>query len=96
MRRRPTEIPFTGRGWDDEPPRRARVPHVDPAVSYVNGHAFRRESSIVVPDFTVTQAEQRVLAQRAEDAARERKAEADRRFRRALELGEALRALRGA
>ncbi|MCR8725929.1 hypothetical protein [Frigidibacter sp. ROC022] len=41
----------------------------------------------------MTQAEQPVLAQRAEDAAKERKAEADRRFRRALELGAALLAL---
>ena len=65
----------------------------DRNVTFAHGQHFRRESSIVVPDFTVTQAEQRVLAQRAEDAARERKAEADRRFRRALELGAALRAL---
>lgn len=82
--------------WADEPPRPPRVrPQVpdDRNISYSAGQAFRRESSIVVPDFAVTQAEQRVLAQRAEDAARERKAEANRRFRRALELGEALRVL---
>ena len=82
--------------WADEPPRpprvRTQVPD-DRNVTFAHGQHFRRESSIVVPDFTVTQAEQRVLAQRAEDAARERKAEADRRFRRALELGAALRAL---
>ena len=82
--------------WADEPPRppraRPQVPD-DRNISYSAGQAFRREASIAVPDFAVTQAEQRVLAQRAEDAARERKAEADRRFRRAIELGAALRAL---
>lgn len=93
MRRAEPELPYTRRAWDDAPtPRRARVP--DPAVTYIDGRGFRRESSIRDPDNVVTQAEQRALAQRAEDAARERKAEADRRFRRALELGEALRALR--
>ncbi len=83
--------------WADEEEPQPRRRRYDPAdernISYSAGQAFRRESSIVVPDFAVTQAEQRVLAQRAEDAARERKAEADRRFRRALELGEALRLL---
>lgn len=82
--------------WADEPPRPPRVrPQVpdERNISYSAGQAFRRESSIVFPDFVVTQAEQRVLAKRAEDAARERKAEADRRFRRALELGAALRVL---
>jgi len=93
MRRDAPELPYTRRLWDDEP-RRARVPADDPNVTLAHGQHFRRESSISVPDFTVTQSEQRVLAQRAEVAARERKAEADRRFRRALELGEALRALR--
>lgn len=93
MRREEPELPYTGRSWD-EPPRRRRIAPPDPAISYVNGQAFRRETSCHDPDNTVTQAEQRVLAQRAEDAARERKAEANRRFRRALELGEALRALR--
>lgn len=83
--------------WSDQEEPQPRRRRYDPAdernISYSAGQAFRRESSIAVPDFTVTQSEQRVLAQRAEDAARERKAEADRRFRRALELGEALRLL---
>ena len=83
--------------WADEeepqPRRRRYNPSDERNISYSAGQAFRRESSIVVPDFTVTQAEQRVLAQRAGDAARARKAEADRRFRRAVELGEALRVL---
>ncbi|WP_413874450.1 hypothetical protein [Albidovulum sp.] len=92
MRRDAPELPFMRRAWDDDhTPRRARAP--DPAVTFIDGRGFRRESSIRDPDNTVTQAEQRVLAQRAEDAARERKAEADRRFRGALELGRALRAL---
>lgn len=85
--------------WSDQEEPQPRRRRYDPAdernISYSAGQAFRRESSIVVPDFAVTQAEQRVLAQRAEDVARERKAEADRRFRRALELGEALRVLEG-
>ncbi len=83
--------------WADEeepqPRRRRYDPDDERNISYSAGQAFRREASIAVPDFSVTQAEQRVLAQRAEDAARERKVEADRRFRRALELGEALRLL---
>ncbi|WP_353472896.1 hypothetical protein PVT71_02365 [Salipiger sp. H15] len=85
---------LSGRVWDDPAPRRAQFEEPDPAVTFIEGRGFRRESSIRDPDNTVTQTEQRVLAQRAEDAARERKAEADRRFRRALELGEALRILR--
>jgi hypothetical protein len=93
MRRDAPELLYTGRSRD-EPPRRRRIAPPDPAVTNVDGRGFRRESSIVVPDFTVTQAESGVLAQRAEDAARERKGEADRRFRRALELAETLRTLR--
>ena len=92
MRRDAPELPYTRRAWYDDPTlRRARVP--DPAVTFIDGRGFRRESSIRDPDNVITSQEQRVLAQRAEDAARERKAEADRRFRRALELGAALRVL---
>jgi hypothetical protein len=76
-----------------QPRRRRYDPADERNISYSAGQAFRRESSIRDPDNVITSQEQRLLAQRAKDAARERKAEADRRFRRALELGEALRVL---
>ncbi|TMV82983.1 hypothetical protein FGG78_23435 [Thioclava sp. BHET1] len=87
---------LSGRIWDDEPaPRRARLPEDDRHVTYAAGQAFRDERSIAVPKFTMTQDEQRVLAQRAREAALERKAAADRRLTAAVRLGAALRALEG-
>lgn len=95
MRRGPDRW-LSGRVWDDdEPPRRVRAPEDDRHVTYAAGQAFRDERSIAVPKFTMTQDEQRVLAQRAQEAALERKAEADRRLMAAVRLGAALRALEG-
>lgn len=83
--------------WADqeEPqPRGARgYYHSDPNVTFAHGQHFRRESSIVVPDNTITPAEQRVLGDRAREAAEARRADRDRRLLGAVRLGAALRAL---
>ncbi len=83
--------------WADqeEPqPRRARgYYHNDPNVTFAHGQHFRRESSIVVPDNTITPAEQRILGDRAREAAEARLADRDRRLLGAVRLGAALRAL---
>jgi hypothetical protein len=92
-RRDEPEIPFTGRSWD-EPPRRRRTVPTDPAVTTIDGRGFRRESSIVVLDTRITTDDRANIAQRSAEAAEARRADADSRFRRALELGETLRALR--
>lgn len=70
-------------------------PHVpdERNISYSAGQAFRREASIVLPDFAVTQAEQRVLGDRARAAAEAQRADKDRRLLAAVQLGAALRAL---
>ncbi|MCB2092943.1 MAG: hypothetical protein H6901_02895 [Rhodobacteraceae bacterium] len=93
-RRDEPEIPFTGRSWD-EPPRRRPIVPPDPAVTTIDGREFRRESSIVVPDFTVTQDEQRVLGQRAQEAAARRLADKDANLAAAVRLGAALKVLKG-
>lgn len=93
-RREEPEIPFTGRSWD-EPPRRRRIVPPDPTVTTIDGRGFRRESSIVVPDFVVTQSEQRVLAQRAQEAAARRLADKDANLAAAVRLGAALKVLNG-
>jgi hypothetical protein len=94
MRREEPELPYTGRSWD-EPPRQRRIVPPDPAVTTIDGRGFRRESSIVVPDFTVSQAEQRVLGQRENDAAERRLADKDANFAAAVRLGAALKVLKG-
>jgi hypothetical protein len=82
--------------WADEPPRppraRPQVPD-DRNISYSAGQAFRREASIAIPDFSVTQAEQRVLGDRAREAAEAQRADKDRRLLAAVQLGAALRVL---
>lgn len=93
-RRDEPKIPFTGRSWD-EPPRRRRIAPPDPAVTYIDGRGFRRESSIVMPDFTVTQDEQRVLGQREQEAAVRRLADRDANLEAAVCLGAALKVLKG-
>jgi hypothetical protein len=94
MRRDEPEIPYTGRSWD-EPPRRRRIAPPDPAVTTIDGRGFRRESSIAVPDFTVSQEEQRVLGQRANEAAIRRLADKEANLAAAVRLGAALKALKG-
>lgn len=81
--------------WADEEPRPRRARgyyHSDPNVTFAHGQHFRRESSIVVPDFTVTQGEQRILGELAREAAEARLADKDRRLLGAVCLGLALRA----
>jgi hypothetical protein len=94
MRRDEPELPYTRRAWGDEP-RRPRAPESDPAVTFIDGRGFRRESSIIVPDFTVTQDEQRVLGQRAQEAAARRLADKDANLAAAVRLGAALKVLKG-
>lgn len=77
---------------DDHRPRRARAYEPDPAVSYVNGQASRRETSRHDPDNTVTPSEQKVMGERAREAAEGRLADRDRRLLGAAQLGAALRA----
>jgi len=83
--------------WADEEEPQPRRRRFDPSdernISYSAGQAFRRESSIAVPDFTVTQSEQRILGDRAREAAEARLADRDRRLLGAVRLGSALRAL---
>lgn len=92
MRRGPDRW-LSGQSWDDDDHRPRRVEAPDPAVSYVNGQAFRRETSRHDPDNVIRPDEQKMMGQRAQEAAEARLAEVDWRFRRALELGEALREL---
>lgn len=93
MRREEPELPYTGRSWG-EPPRRRRIVPPDPAVTTIDGRGFRRESSIIDPDTRITTGEQKVLHQRATEAAEARRADKDRRLLGAVRLGAALRALR--
>jgi len=94
MRRRPYTA-FSGRAWDDPAPRRGRVEEPDPAVSYVNGRFFRRESSIRDPDNTITPDDQKVLGQRAREAAEARQARKGAHLAAAVRLGAALKVLKG-
>ncbi|MCB2093570.1 MAG: hypothetical protein KDE11_04125 [Rhodobacteraceae bacterium] len=64
-------------------------------MTFAHGQHFRRESSIAVPDFTVSQGEQRILGDLAREAAEARLADRDRRLLGAMRLGVALRALEG-
>lgn len=93
-RRDAPDLPYTGRSWD-EPPRRRRIAPPDPAVTTIDGRGFRRESSIIDPDFTVSQGVQRVLAQRAREAAEARLADKDANLAAAVRLGAALKVLKG-
>ena len=88
---------LSGRVWDDEPtPRRARsYDHDDPNVTLAHGHHSRREASIAAPGNTITPAEQRVLGERAREAAEARLADRDRALLAAVRLGAALRAQGG-
>lgn len=93
-RRDEPEIPFTGRSWD-EPPRRRRIVPPDPAVTTIDGRGFRRETSRHDPDNTITPDEQKVLGQRAREAAEARLADTDANLAAAVRLGAALKVLKG-
>lgn len=81
---------------DDHRPRRARAYEPDPAVSYANGQASRRETARHDPkNQTITPDEQKVLGERAREAAEARLADMDRRLLGAAQLGAALRELEG-
>ncbi len=80
----------------DPTPRQARSHnHDDQHVTYHMGRAYRNESSIRDPNYTITSEEQKVLRQRQLEAAAERKAYADANLAVALRLGEALKVLKG-
>ncbi|WP_126977503.1 hypothetical protein [Frigidibacter oleivorans] len=81
----------------DPEPNRAQASEDDhTGLSFHSGRFFRREAMRDDPDNTVTPAEQRLIGQRAEDAARTRLAERDRALAGLRELGAAVRAAGGA
>lgn len=81
----------------DPDPNRVQVSEDDhTGLSFHSGRFFRRETLRDDPDNTVTPAEQRLMGQRAEEAARARLAERDRALAGLRELGAALRAAGGA
>lgn len=90
MRRDLPELPFTGRAQ-----RRAQVPDPDRQVTYVNGRAFLRETTRHDPDYAVTVEDRRVTDQRRLEEVEARQARATANLARALELGAALKMLKG-
>lgn len=91
MRREPTELPFSGPST-----RRAQVPvEDDDNITYVDGRAFRRESTRHDPDNTITPDELKTIHQRRLEAAEARQAEADANLAAALRVGEAFKVLDG-
>lgn len=93
-RREEPELPYTRRAWDDEP-RPPRAPEDDPDVTYIDGRGFRRETSRYDPDNTIRPDEQRLLAQRAREAALRLRADMDASLAAAVRLGAALTVLKG-
>ena len=92
MRRTASKLPFSGSST-----RRpyAPEPDEDREVSYSGGRAFLRETSRHDPDYTITSKEQSVLRQRRLEAVEDRQARKDANLARAVELGAALKILRG-
>lgn len=86
---------LSGRVWDDDPAPRRVQDDDHTGLSYHDGRAFRRETARHDPDNTVTQAEQKVLGERAREAAEGRLADMDRALLGAVRLGAALRELKG-
>lgn len=94
MRRDEPELPYTRRARRDEP-RRPRAPESDPAVTFIDGRGFRRETSRHDPDNTIRPDEQKVLAQRAREAAERRLADIEANLAAAVRVGAALKVLKG-
>ena len=85
--------------WADEeepqPRRRRYDPSDERNLTLFEGRFFRRETSRHDPHNTITPAEQKVLHQRATEAAEARRADRDRAMTTLAQLGEALRVLEG-
>lgn len=95
MRREPTELPFTGRSLTDEP-RRARNDHGESRnLTFHAGRFFRNESSIRDPDYSVKPDDLKAMRKRNAEETEARQARSSANFARALELGAALKVLRG-
>ena len=89
MRRPAPSIPYSNA-------RPVEYDHSDDGdITYVNGRAYRRETSRHDPENTITPDEQKVLHQHQLEAAQDRQARSDANFAAALRLGEALRVLKG-
>lgn len=91
---------LSGRTWEDDPaPKRVEVYNHNGnerrEVSYSSGRAFLRETARHEPDNTITPDEQKVLHQHQLADAETRQARSSANFARALELGAALKVLRG-
>lgn len=81
----------------DPEPNRVQASEDDhTGLSFHSGRFFRRETMRDDPSFVITPAEQRLMGQRAEEAARVRLAERDRALAGLRELGAAVRAAGGA
>lgn len=89
MRRDQSEIPFSGRA-----PRQAVVPD-DRHVTYHMGRAYLNESSIRDPDHSVKPDNLKAIREHSAEEAENRQAYKDANFAAALNLGEALRVLKG-
>jgi hypothetical protein len=77
-------------------PEPASAPRQDERhITYVNGRAYLNERSNRVPNYSITPEDQKVLHQRRLEAAEQRRIESDLNFARALQLGKALRQLKG-
>lgn len=85
--------------WADQeepqPRRRRYDPSDDRNLTFFEGRFFRRETSRHDPDNTITSREQKVLHQRATEAAVARRADRDRAMTTLAQLGQALRVLEG-
>ena len=85
--------------WADEeepqPRRRRYDPSDERNLTFFEGRFFRREDSRHDPDNAISSAEQKVLHQRATEAAEARRADRDWAMTTLAQLGEALRALEG-
>lgn len=85
--------------WADEEEPQPRRRRYDPAdernLTFFEWRFFRRETTRHDPDNTITPDEQKVLHQRATEAAAARRADRDRAMTTLAQLGEALRVLEG-
>lgn len=92
MRRPLNELPFSART-----PRQSRMPEDDRGVTFAHGRHWRDERVVARddPDYSATVEDQRVLRLRQLEAADARQAHADANLARAVELGAALKVLKG-
>ncbi|MBV7409638.1 hypothetical protein [Maritimibacter sp. DP1N21-5] len=96
MRRTPSELPYTGRSWVDEPQRVQTYDHDNYRnLTFHAGRYFRDESTIRDPDYSAKADDLKAIRERSAEEAEDRQARKDANFARALELGAALKVLRG-